>query len=81
MKVPRDVNSQDLVKRLSKLGYVQTRQQGSHIRLTTNLNGQHHITIPKHDSLKIGTLNSILKDISIHFNLSKEEIIDKIFFK
>jgi len=79
MKFPRDVGSQDLVKRLSKLGYIKTRQQGSHIRLTTNLNGQHHITIPTHDPLKIGTLNSILKDISMHFNLSKEELTNKIF--
>jgi hypothetical protein len=28
---------------------------GSHLRLTTDQNGQHHITIPNHDPLKIGT--------------------------
>ncbi|NYE57789.1 putative RNA binding protein YcfA (HicA-like mRNA interferase family) [Carboxydothermus ferrireducens DSM 11255] len=35
-----------------------TRQTGSHIRLTTTLKGEHHVTIPLHDPLKIGTLNN-----------------------
>jgi predicted RNA binding protein YcfA (HicA-like mRNA interferase family) len=79
MKIPRDVDSLDLIERLSNFDYVQSRQQGSHIRLTTNLKGQHHITIPKHASIKIGTLNSILKDVSEQFKISKDEVIRKIF--
>lgn len=35
MKLPRDLSSDDLIKRLSVLGYEITRQTGSHIRLTT----------------------------------------------
>ena len=30
-------------------GYEVTRQTGSHLRLTTEVNGEHHITIPNHD--------------------------------
>jgi glycerophosphoryl diester phosphodiesterase len=33
-------------------GYQTTRQTGSHLRLTTDKNGIHHITIPNHDPLK-----------------------------
>jgi predicted RNA binding protein YcfA (HicA-like mRNA interferase family) len=44
MKIPRDLSGQDLIKSLKKLGYEVDRQVGSHIRLTTSLNGTHHIT-------------------------------------
>ena len=38
MKIPRDLTANDVIKMLSKLGYVVTRQKGSHIRLTSKLN-------------------------------------------
>jgi predicted RNA binding protein YcfA (HicA-like mRNA interferase family) len=79
MKLPRDLSSDDLIKILSKLGYQVTRQTGSHIRLTTSENGTHHITIPAHNPIKIGTLNNILRDIAQHFNLSKSELLEKLF--
>ncbi|MBU3663178.1 MAG: type II toxin-antitoxin system HicA family toxin [Bacteroidetes bacterium] len=78
MKLPRNVSAQDLIKGSKKLGYEVTRQTGSHIRLTTHQNGQHHITIPNHDPLKIGTLSAILSDIASHFGISKEEVIETI---
>lgn len=56
-----------------------SRQTGSHIRLTTLPEGQHHITIPNHDPLKAGTLNAILNDIAQHFKISKQELIERIF--
>lgn len=46
MRIPRDISGQDLVKYLKPFGYIITRQTGSHIRLTTEQNGQHHITFP-----------------------------------
>ena len=79
MKIPRDISGTDLCKKLKGLGYVITRQAGSHIRLTTTQNGEHHITIPAHSFIRIGTLSSILTDIAIHFNKSKEEIVQEIF--
>jgi predicted RNA binding protein YcfA (HicA-like mRNA interferase family) len=56
MKLPRDVSGADLVRALAKLDYAETRQAGSHIRLTTQRDGEHHITIPAHDPVKVGTL-------------------------
>ncbi len=79
MKLPRDESSSSLTKKLSQLGYEITRQTGSNIRLTTNSNGEHHVTIPDHRSLKIGTLNSILIDIAAHFKISKSELIIKLW--
>ena len=79
MKLPRDISGNQLIKNLKPLGYFVTRQTGSHIRLSTEQNGQHHITIPQHDPLKIGTLAAILADIAAHFNLSKNELTKLIF--
>jgi predicted RNA binding protein YcfA (HicA-like mRNA interferase family) len=79
MKLPRDISASQLIKLLKTLGYEIPRQKGSPIRLTTILNGEHHLTIPNHDSLKIGTLSSIINDVAAHFNQSKEEIAEKLF--
>jgi len=79
MKLPRDLSSDDLIKKLSELGYEVSRQTGSHIRLTTSENGTHQITIPAHNPVKIGTLNNILRDVALHFNLSKDELLKRRF--
>lgn len=50
------------------------------MRLTSNLKGtQHHITIPAHDALKIGTLSQILGDLAAYLELSRDELISKLF--
>ncbi len=79
MKLQRDVSAHDLVKACKKIGYEVSRQTGSHIRLTTQQNGQHHITIPNHNPIKIGTLSAILGDMSLHLKMTKDEIIQNIF--
>jgi predicted RNA binding protein YcfA (HicA-like mRNA interferase family) len=56
MKLPRDLSGEVLAKALEKLGYTMDRQTGSHIRLTTQENGEHHITIPNHNQLKLSLL-------------------------
>lgn len=79
MNLPRDIDASKLIKALRKLGYETTRQTGSHIRLTTQQNGQHHLTIPNHDPLRIGTLNAILTEVAQHLRISKQEVADKLF--
>jgi len=79
MKIPRDLSGQDLIKYLKPYGYIVTRQSGSHLRLTTTQNGQHHITIPNHDPLKIGTLSAIIADIAEHFAKTKDQLLQEIF--
>ncbi len=81
MKLPRDLSGQDLVKSLKKLGYEVSHQTGSHIRLTTQQKGEHHITIPAHNPLKVGTLNAILRNIGNHFKLNRDELLNQLFGK
>ena len=80
MKLPWDVSGNDLIKALRTLGYSPTRQSGSHVRLTTEENGTHHITIPQHDPIKLGTLSSILDDIANHHKISRNELLLKLRF-
>ena len=79
MKLPRDLSGEELAKLLRKYGYKITRQTGSHMRLTTHMNGEHHITIPRHKPLKPGTLNSILRDVAEHLGMSKRELMEELF--
>lgn len=79
MRLPRDLSGSDLAQALRKLGYSITRQTGSHLRLTTHEHGEHHLTIPLHSPLRIGTLSAILADVSSHFKLSREQQLGKLF--
>ena len=81
MKLPRDVSGDELAKRLRVFGYQVTRQAGSHLRLTTTEGGEHHITVPRHDPLKLGTFAGILSDVAEHFNLDRDEVIARAFEK
>lgn len=79
MKLPRTVSGELLVKSLHKLGYRVTRQTGSHVRLTCDTPSQHHITIPNHNPIRVGTLSAILVDIALHLKVSKENLIRQLF--
>jgi len=79
MRIPRDIGGEEFAKLLKSFGYEITRQTGSHIRLTSIVGKEHHITIPNHKPLKIGTLSNILKDIADHLRMSKSELINKIW--
>jgi predicted RNA binding protein YcfA (HicA-like mRNA interferase family) len=79
MKLPRDITGNDLAKALRELGYQVTRQTGSHIRLSTSENGEHHITIPAHNPLRIGTLAAILSDVEAHHKLTREQLLNRLF--
>lgn len=78
MRVPRDLSGQDLIRRLARFGYTASRQTGSHIRLTTLENGEHHITIPNHDPLRIGTLSAVLLAVASHLGVSRDELLQRL---
>ena len=79
MKLPRDLSSDELVKASARIGDLVNRQTGSHIRLTTQRNGEHHVTIPADDAIKIGTLSAILNEVATHAGLSRDELLEVLF--
>jgi predicted RNA binding protein YcfA (HicA-like mRNA interferase family) len=79
VKLPRDISGAELARLLKKQGYEVTRQTGSHLRLTTNERSQHHITIPNHSPIKVGTLSGIMADVAAHFEISRDELVQRLF--
>jgi len=76
MRVPRDLSGADLADVLSRnYGYQRVHQVGSHIILETESPGHHRIAIPNHDSLRIGTLNSILGAVASAQGIEKKGIL------
>jgi len=79
MRIPRDFSGSELVKRLGRLGmHAVTRQTGSHIRLTSQARGEHHVTIPNHDPLRIGTLASILDSVAAHHGMTRDAVVQQL---
>lgn len=81
MKLPRDLSGPELAKLLRTLGYEATRQTGSHLRVTTQQQGEHHVTIPNHSPVKIGTLSGILSDVAHHFGVSRDGLLNRLMSK
>ena len=79
MKLPRDVSGVALARALETVGYRVTRQTGSHMRLTTSERGEHHVTIPAHDALRIGTLAGILSDVASRLDVTRDELAKRLF--
>jgi predicted RNA binding protein YcfA (HicA-like mRNA interferase family) len=80
VRLPRDLSGNELAKKLERFGYRSVRQTGSHIRLTAKIGAQeHHITIPAHDSLKLGTLRSILRLMAQQTGRTIDELLSELF--
>jgi predicted RNA binding protein YcfA (HicA-like mRNA interferase family) len=80
LKLPRDVGGDQLIRALRRFGYEITRQTGSHVRVTSKLKGvEHHVTIPAHKQLRVGTLSEILGDIANYLDLTRDELIQQLF--
>ncbi len=76
MKLPRDLSGAQLIDALCRnYGYRRVHQVGSHVILETNTPTHHRIAVPNHDSLRVGTLNSILRAIAAAQGIDKKEIL------
>jgi hypothetical protein len=50
------------------------------MRLTSRIRGpEHHVTIPAHDPLRIGTLSQSLGDVATYLEISREELGKTLF--
>lgn len=78
-RLPRDLSGESLAKALAKFGYSMSRQTGSHMRLTTLQRDEHHITVPRHDPLRVGTVAAVLSEVADHFEMSRDDLVDLLF--
>lgn len=79
MRSPRDLSGKDLIKLLKFYEYQVVSQKGSHIKITTQKKGEHHLAIPNHDPIKIGTLNGILRQVAEHLGKNTDDVFNELF--
>ena len=79
MTIPRDVSGERLADVLCrKWQYRRVHLVGSHIILETSEPMHQRIAVPAHRSLRVGTLNSILRSVAGHKGIAREQIIDTL---
>ena len=79
MKIPRDLSGHDLVNALCrKRGYRVIRQEGSHIVLETQEPSHQRIAVPAHKSLRVGTLNAIVRSVARHKGVSRQVLLEDL---
>ncbi len=82
MRLPRDLSGHDVIKLLRRFGYEVNRQVGSHIRLESSFRGHtHHVTIPNHRNLRLGTLGAILSEVAAYLEIERSQLEKELFEK
>jgi predicted RNA binding protein YcfA (HicA-like mRNA interferase family) len=64
VKLPTDVSGQELVRVLSRIGFVVNRQRGSHIILRRDY-PYARVVVPDHKQIRPGTLRQILNEAGL----------------
>jgi predicted RNA binding protein YcfA (HicA-like mRNA interferase family) len=76
MRLPRDLNGRALIDLLcQRWGYFQVHQIGSHVVLETDTPFHHRIVVPDHKQLRVGTLSAILRAVSSHKRIARDDLL------
>ena len=79
MKLPRDLSGNDLADLLCRdWGYRIIHQEGSHIVLETDQPSHQRIAIPAHKNLRVGTLSAILRSVSRHKGVVRQDLLKSL---
>jgi predicted RNA binding protein YcfA (HicA-like mRNA interferase family) len=77
MNVPRQVSSDRLIRHLEQnWGYKFSRQNGSHIILTTETPSHHSLPVPYRSAIGPGLLRSILKQVCNAKGITLEDLLE-----
>ena len=50
------------------------------MRLASNFMGyEHHVAVPRHNPLKVGTLDGILGDVAEYLEIGQDELMQELF--
>ncbi len=76
MKIPRDLSGADLVTLLPKnWDYQVVHQEGGHVVLETETPSHPRIAVPAHKTLRIGTLNAVLRSVARHKGVAEQDLL------
>jgi len=59
-------------------GFRQVHQEGSHVILQTETPGHQRLSVPNHNPLRIGTLNSIVRAVATHKGVDRQTVLDSL---
>jgi hypothetical protein len=43
------------------------------------MNGEHHVTLPVHKELRVGTLSAVLTDIAEHLDMERNDLVAALY--
>ena len=79
MKVPRDLSGAQLIKVLCRdWDYRNVHQEGSHVVVQTETPRHQRLSVPNHNPLRVGTLNSILRVVAAHKGVDRQALLDSL---
>jgi predicted RNA binding protein YcfA (HicA-like mRNA interferase family) len=79
VKLPRSVSGNQLVAMLCReWNYAKVHQVGSHVILETDVPRHQRIAVPNHKTLRVGTLNAILRTVATHKGVSREQVLKSL---
>ena len=79
MRIPRDLSGQALIRHLSRAwGYRVVNRAGSHVTLETREPGKHRVVVPDHPTLRVGTLNQILRAVADHKGVTRSDLLSPL---
>jgi len=59
-------------------GFSQVHQEGSHVISQTETPGHQRLSVPNHNPLRIGTLNSIVRAVATHKGVDRQTVLDSL---
>lgn len=79
MKFPRDLSGASLIRTLCRdWGYRRVHQKGSHVILETDDPSPQRISVPAHQTLRMGTLHGIVRSVAQHKGVSRENLLSSL---
>ncbi len=63
---------------MPRWSYRVVHQEGSHIILQTDVPSHQRLSVPNHNPLRVGTLNGIVRVVSAHKGVERQQLLDTL---
>jgi hypothetical protein len=79
VSIPTRLTPEELSAALSNGGYAVTKETRRHVRLTTLIRGEHHVTFPCQGELDEETTTEVLALVAKHHRQTVSELAERLF--
>lgn len=79
MKLPRDIDGDQLIKHLCRhWDYRKVNQVGSHVILVSDVPSHHRLPIPLHSPLGIGIFKKIINEVCEAKQIAQDDLLQRL---